>query len=379
MVTQIALSLLLLVSARIFLGNLREATRIEKGFDSDNVLLAAVDPGLQGYSQQQAEHFYAELLSRMEALPGVRSVGLARRVPMDFEGRSRTVRVPGYTPTPGESMSIQHNYVSSGYFETMGIPLLGGRGFIEEDSGPGEAAIIVNEAFAERFWPGVDALGRLVSVAGPDREVIAVVGNGKYRSLGEPPTPFMYLPWPQAFSSQMTLHIRASGDPEALVSPLRDEIRAIDSNMPVYNLRMLNNHLGIALLPARVGGITLALFGVLGTALATVGIYGVMSRTVSLRTREIGVRVSLGADPLEVTRLVILQGMRIVVLGLLVGMVGALLAERAVRGLLYSQTGIDPMTFVGVPMLLAVVALTAITLTARRAAAVDPMEVLRSE
>jgi predicted permease len=276
-------------------------------------------------------------------------------------------------------MSIDYNIATPGYFEAMGIPLLRGRGFAERDDSAAAAVIVVNQRFAERFWPGQDPLGRVVRVSGRDRTVVGVVPNGKYRRLGEDPLAYMYLPQAQQWNAAMTLHVRTAGDPAALAPALRREVAALDADLPVSDVRTMTNHLGIALLPARLAGWVLGGFGLLGLVLAAVGIYGVMSYSVARRTREIGIRMAIGAAYPQVVGLVMRQGLRMVVLGAAIGLAGAVAASRLVQGMLYGASAVDPVVFAGVPALLIAVAALAIWVPARRAARVPPMVALRND
>jgi predicted permease len=378
-VAQMALSILLLISSGLFLRGLQAATTVDKGFEEQNLLLASVDPGLQGYDRERAETFYRELEVALATLPGVQHVGFARLVPLSLNSSDRGVSIPGYEAAPNEGMSIPYNVVTPGYFAAMGIPVLAGRPFSEVDGGDGTPTIVVNQRFADRFWPGENAVGKTVQTAGEQREVIGVVKTGKYRSLGEEPQDFMYLAQAQVWNFPMTIHIRTLGDPEALASLVRREVARLDPSMPVADLRTMNNQLGIALFPARLGGITLGLFGILGMVLAAVGIYSVMAYAVSQRTREIGIRVALGADWGQVVRMVLGRGMGLVGVGTVLGLAAAFAASRLMANLLYGVSAVDPATFLGVPSLLCAVAALAAFLPARRAASVDPMIALRAE
>ena len=378
-VAQTALSILLLISSGLFLRGLQAATSVDTGFEPENLLVASVDPGLQGYDRQRAEVFYRELEAGLRALPGVQAVGLARMVPLSLNSSDRGVSIPGYEPAPNEGMSIRYNMVTPGYFAAMGIPVLAGRPFGEEDTRDGTAVIVVNQKFADRFWPGENALGKIVQTAGEDRVVIGVVKTGKYFSLGEEPQDFMYLAQAQVWSFPMTLHVRTAGDPEQLAPLVRREVQRLDASMPVADLRTMTNQLGIALFPARLVGITLGLFGILGMILAAVGVYSVMAYSVTQRTREIGIRVALGASWRQVVGMIVRRGMSLVGAGVVIGLLGAVGASRVMAGLLYGVSAVDPMTFIGVPALLCAVALLASFLPARRAAATDPMMTLRAE
>jgi len=378
-VAQTALSIVLLVCAGLFLRNLKAATAVDKGFLSDNLYIADVDPGLQGYGRARSEDFYRRLIDRVGAAPGVRAVGLGDRAPLGIGWSDRGVTIPGYTPGPNEYMVIQYITVGPGYFAALGIPVVRGRDFTAQDDTASPYVIVVNERFAERFWPGQDAVGRTVRTAGRDHTVIGVVPTGKYARLGEEPTPFMYLTQAQHWSSGMTVFVRTAGDPSAIAATLRSEVAALDADLPLANARTMNSHLGIALLPARLVGGVLGVFGLLALGLASVGIYGVVAYSVAQRTREIGIRMALGAAASDAVRLVMRQGLAPVLLGTGIGMAGALAASRLVRGVLYGGSALDPVTFAAVPLVLVGVAMLATWIPARRAAAIDPMLALRHE
>jgi predicted permease len=378
-VVQMALSLILLVSAGLFLRNLRAATTIDKGFVAEHQLLADVDPGLQGYSRSRTEDFYRRLGERLRSVPGVTAVAFGETVPLGLSNQQTSITIPGYTPAPNESMSIDYNRVTPGYFEAMGIPIRRGRAFTVQDDSTASRVLIVNERFAQRFWPGKDAVGQQLRMGSRDVTIVGVVPDGKYRTLGEEPLAYMYLPQAQSWSSAMVVHVRTSGDPVSLVPVLRREVAALDPDLPLSNVRSMVNHLGITLLPARIAGGVLGVFGVLGLLLAAVGMYGVMSYSVAQRTREIGIRVAIGAARGQVLRLVLTQGMSLVGAGTLIGIAGAVGAARLVRGLMYGGTTLDPLTLGGVALVLLGVAALAIWVPARRAAAIDPMTAIRVE
>lgn len=376
-VAQMALSLILLICAGLFLVNLRNATTIDKGFISDHVLLAEVDPGLQGYTRAASEDFYRRLTERLSANPGVRAVGFTDQLPLGIGSSDRGVEIPGYTPAKGEGMSIYYASVSPGYFKTMGIPLLKGREFTPQDDSGSARALVVNQRFVDRFWPGQDAIGRTVKTARRDFTVVGVVPTGKYQRLGEDPTAHMWFAQAQVWDAGMAIVIRTTGDPEAFIGTLRSEVAALDANLPLSNIRSMDKYLGISLLPARLTGAALGVFGVLGLLLASVGIYGVMAYSVSQRTREIGIRMAIGAQAADVIRLVMRQGLTLVLIGTGIGLAGALAASRLLRAVLYGGNSLDLMTFTVVPAVLIIVAALASFVPARRAAQVDPMHALR--
>ena len=378
-VAQMALSIVLLVCAGLFLRNLNSATNVDKGFNSAHVLVASLDPGIQGYTRPRAEEFYRQLTARLASDPDVTAVGFTSELPLDLGESDSGVQIPGYTPAKNENMSIQNVSVTPGYFRAMGTRLLEGRGFTAQDDSASPGAIVVNERFATRFWPGQDALGKTVHVHGRDHTVIGVVPTGKYDRLGEPPTPYMYFAQAQDWEFGMTLVLRTRSDPLAVVPTLRSEVAALDADMPLSDVRSMESHLGIALLPARLTGWVLGIFGLLGLILASVGMYGVMAYSVAQRTREIGIRMAIGAAGGAVVRLLMKQGLTLVLVGTGVGLAGAFGVAQIIRGQLYLGSGFDPLTFVLVPVVLVGVAMGAIWIPARRAAGLDPVRALRQE
>lgn len=378
-VAQMALSIVLLVSAGLFLGNLRAATALDKGFDETNLLIADLDPSMQGYARGNTETFYRELVSRLEAEPTVRAASLTEAVPLGLNSSDRGVEIPGYVPAKDEGMSVNYSRNAPGYFAAMGIPLLRGRDFTAQDDSGAVRAIIINQRFADRFWPGQEAVGKVVRTAGREWTVVGVVPTGKYQRLGEDPKAFMWFPQAQLWGANMAVVIRTAGDPSAAIPTLRRIVADLDANLPVSNLRTADEHLSIALLPARITGMALGVFGLLGLLLAAVGMYGVMAYSVSQRTREIGIRMAIGAAAADVIRLMMRQGMALVLVGAVLGLAGAVGASRLLAGVLYGGNALDPMTFTLVPLVLLGVAAVATYAPARRAAAVDPAITLRAD
>jgi predicted permease len=379
-VLQMALSLLLLVSSGLFLRSLQGAMDIDPGFEAPgSLVMASVDPGLQGFDASRSQAFLDRLMEEVDALPEVTGVGLANSLPLGFSNSDRGVEVPGYEFAEGERQSLQYSLITEGYVEALGMELLEGRAFERTDDEAGAPVIIVNERFADRFWPGESAVGKIVQTAGEDRTVIGVVETGKYRSLGEEPTEFMYLPQRELFTTGMTLIARTPSNPQAVLRAIRQVVRDADPDLPIFDVRTMEDHMGIALMPARLGGSVLGLFGVLGLILAGVGIYGVMAYSVSQRRRELGIRVALGADPGSVLRLVVGEGLRLAMFGTVLGLAGAFGAAQLVKGMLYNVNAIDPLAFTGVPLVLVGVAALAVYLPARRAAAADPLRALKSD
>jgi predicted permease len=379
-VVQMALSLLLLTSSGLFLRALQSATAIDPGFDSpSSIAMASVDPGLQGYEEARSREFWDRMLEDVGALPEVSTAALTLSAPLGLNSSDRGISIPGYEFAEGERNSLRYTYVSEGYIETMGIELLEGRTFTRLDDAESAPAMIVNKRFADRFWPNESALGRTVETAGQEWEIVGVVETGKYDSLGEEPKEFMYFPYRNLFRSDMILVARTPGDPQVVLQRMRELVRAVDPDLPIYDVRSMEDHMGIALLPARLGGSVLGLFGILGLLLAAVGIYGVMAYSVSQRKRELGIRVALGADRASLLKLVLHEGLRLALIGTVIGFVAALGASRLLQGLLYNVSAVDPVAFTLVPGALIAVAALAVYLPARRAAAVDPIAALKTE
>jgi macrolide transport system ATP-binding/permease protein len=378
-VVQTALSLVLLIGAGLFLQGLRNAQRIDPGFEADGLVLLSLDPGLAGYEEGQARVFFQELVERTGTLPGVRSVSLATEVPLSLGGSRRRISIEGYEPRPGEDMEVRSNIVGSDYFRTMGIPLVHGRDFTERDGEGAPGVAVVNESFARRYMPGEGPIGRRIQMGSSWLRVVGLARDGKYDTLGEEPTPFFYVPFLQHLGTSATLHVRGETEPEALVAAVRGVVRDLDPTVPVFDEKTMTDHLGLALLPARLAGFALVGFGLVALLLGAMGIHGVLAYWVSQRRRELGVRIALGADPRDLLWMVITQGARLAGLGILLGLAAAIAAGHVASRFLYGVGGTDPTTFVAVALALSTVALLAVSLPARRAAKVDPMEALRYE
>jgi putative ABC transport system permease protein len=378
-VAQMALSIVLLVSAGLFLRDLQNVTTVDKGFVAENLLIADLAPGLQGYSRARSEEFYRRMREKLTDSPNVKAVGFVDNVPLGLSENDSYVEIAGYTPSKNENMSLQNTRVTPGYFEAMGIQLKQGRGFTQQDDTASVRVMIVNEQMAKKYWAGTSPIGKTVKYGGKEHTVVGVVPTGKYQRLGEPPTPFYYLAQEQHWSESMSIVIRTTGDPQVVAPVLRSAASSFDETLPVSDIRTMTRHLGIALMPARLAGAALGVFGLLGLVLASVGMYGVMAYTVSQRRREIGIRMAIGAAGGDVVGMIMKQGLSLVIIGAAIGIGGALAASRLLRGVLYSPSVIDPMTFAGVPLLLTAVAALASWLPARRASGVNPLEALRRE
>ena len=379
-VSQVAISTLLLIGAGLFLRSLASAQAIDPGFSLRSGAVAQVAPGFGGgYTPEQTREIYRQMLERARTLPGARSAALAEFLPLGLSSQSRGVQLEGQALVDKKDQpEVDTIAISTGYFATMGIDLPWGRDFTDHEQEGGPGVVILNETAAQRFWPGESPLGKRLSFnSGTDwLEVVGVAKDGKYQTLGEEPKPFIYSNLAQGESPIMTLVV-AGDDQAALLGQVRAALVALDPHLPILDLHTMEEHLAIMLFPARLGAALLAAFGVLGLVLASVGLYGVVAYAVSRRTREMGIRIALGAGGSNVLRLVVREGMALVATGIGIGLLLALVATRALDKLLFGITATDPVTFVAVPLVLATVALLANLGPALRATRVDPMVALR--
>jgi predicted permease len=380
-IVQVAASVVLLVGGALFLRSLMAAQRIDIGIDTANMALMSFDLRTEGYSAEQAEQFYAQLQEQVAALPGVTSVTLAQRVPLSGSFARRGIVVDGHTRAEGEDMEVNFNGVSPGYFDAMGIRFVRGRGFTAADRTGAPDVVVVNEAFARRFWPGRDAIGQRVGVrgsGGPLAEVVGVVPDGKYRSLTEQPLPYLYYAYLQQPSPSMMLQVRTAIDPAGISAALRSRVRALAPALPMPQITTLRSQVGMATMPQRIAGAALAVLGALALGIAAIGLYGVVSYVVVQRTHEFGIRTALGAAAGDVMKMVVLQGLRLALTGVVIGAALALVLARLLGTLLLVSPA-DPMAILGAATLLIGVAVLASWLPARRATRVDPLTALRAE
>jgi predicted permease len=387
-VAQVTLSLVLLVAAGLTLRALARLQTTSPGFEVEHGLVASYDLGLQGYDEARGRDFQRRLLERVRALPGVRAASLTDLFPLSLNYTSNDVYIEGRPGGRGANVPISMvASVEHGYFDAMGISVVAGRPFDERDDERSPRVVVVNETFARRFFPGADpareAVGKRMSFSGdngPWAEIVGVAKDGKYWTIGEAPQMFVYSPSAQSYTSTGTLVVRTTGgDPRALVPALNAEVRAIDQALPLFDVKTIEEHMGVSLFPARVAAALLGGFGLLALLLAAMGVYGVVSYAAAQRTREIGIRMALGARGRDVLRLVAGRGMLLVGLGVCLGLAGALALTRFMEGLLYGVSATDPLTFALVAALLLGVALVACLVPARRATKVDPMVALRYE
>ena len=393
-VTQVALSVVLLIAAGLFLRSLRQAQTIDPGFDAEKIVGLPLNINLLRYTKAQGREFYREVTERVEAIPGVESASVARIAAVSGNSSVRSLLIEGRAgsdnqfrsdnsgPVAETDESVSANVIGPKYFQTMGIGLLQGRDFNAQDTEDHPPVVIVNEAFVQRHFPNEDALGKRLSFNGPRgpwREIVGVVRTSKYRSLGEAPTPLAYVALQQNHETGMVLHVRTRVDPSSVAGAIRNEVQSLEKNLPLGNPELMSDRVTNSLYAARMGAILLAVFGGLALLLASIGLYGVMSFAVARRTRELGIRVALGAQPGDVFRLVLLQGMALVIAGLVIGISVALAVTRLLASFLYGVSTMDALTFTAIPALLTAVALLACYLPARRATKVEPLVALRYE
>lgn len=386
-VAQIALSLVVLIAAGLVVRTLQHLQTMNPGFDTKNALMMSFDLGLQGYDETHGQQFYKQLLSRVQSTAGVRSAAITNWVPLSLNYNSRNVFVEGQPAERGVNVPVaMTGNVTPRYFETMGTPILQGREFSEQDTNKTEAVAVVNETFVRRLMPfaesSADAINRRISFQaadGPFIRIIGVAGDGKYFNIAEEPRPFVWTPMIQDYSSTVTLVVRTSGLPNPVFAGVRHEVQALDPSLPLFDVKTFTEHMRLSLFPARIAATVLGVFGLVALLLSAMGIYGITSYAVAQRTREIGIRMALGAQLGDVLKLVLNHGVKLTIIGVAIGLSGAYLVTRAITSVLYGVSATDPLTFGLVSLVLVFVALLACYVPARRATKVDPLVALRYE
>lgn len=378
---QVALSLPLLVSAALMLKTLQNLRAVDTGFNKDNVLFATVNPSLNGYTPERSKNFYDQLLAKTRALPGVSSASLASDTPVSGGWDQLSLVVEGYTPREGERTSSEVTFVSNDYFKVLGIPLLLGRDFNEQDRLGAQKVAILNEKMARHFFGAIDVLGKRIGLDKvPDTTIIGVVKDAQYVDLRRNIRRHFYLPISQEEQlTNLTVHVKTSTEPPIVAESLRAELKSLDPHLPLYNLKTLSTEIDESITQERlVTGLSWA-FGVLATLLTALGLYGVLTFSVARRTREIGIRVALGARRRDVFRLIMFRGVVLVAIGVAIGLGASFAFARLMESLLFGVAPNNPWTLTFVSLGLIAVALLACYLPARRATKVDPLVALRYE
>ncbi|MBA2341332.1 MAG: ABC transporter permease [Pyrinomonadaceae bacterium] len=387
---QIAMTLLLLICAGLFLRALAHASTVHPGTEPERVVTATFDPKFFGYDERQTQEFYRQLLERVRALPGVEGAGLAMMIPVGEAQAGTLVGIEGNESFAADlsdehsaGVHTEYNIISPGYLQTMKISLLRGRDFGDADRDGAASVAIIDETMRRRYFAGIDPLGKRIKDAKRTYEIVGVAQSGSYRTLNSEPRPFIYLPFAQHAgerSSRMVLHARSADNNAAnIYAAIRREVAAIDRNIPLQEPLTIGEYINFSLLPQRIATSVAGVFALTGLVLSALGIFGMVSYSVSQRTHEIGIRMALGAQQGDVLRMVLRQGWRVTSLGLIIGIALAVAVTRLLSSLLYGVSATDLATFVVVSSLLAAVAMLASYIPARRAAKIDPMVALRYE
>ncbi|MGA2085808.1 MAG: ABC transporter permease, partial [Terracidiphilus sp.] len=380
---QVAISCVVLICAGLATRSVQKLAQSNLGFRPDHIFLASVDPTLQRYSDQRGRQFQAQLLDKLRALPGVTSASLATHLPFDNGGNMNAGVWPeGQTPTDFQKFTlVPCTSVDRAYLQTLGTHLLAGRNFTAQDDEAAPRVVMINRALAQQ-WPNGDAVGKRLSLQGNLIQVVGVVDEMRYWAIADTNRPLIFYPLAQHFQQGVTIVVRTGMDPLQITASVKQAVAQLDPDLPVYNIRSLDQQIAtspMGLAPMRFGTILAGGQGLIALFLATLGLYGLISQSVKRRTHEIGIRIALGAKPGNVLSILIWQGLRLVLIGLGIGLAAAFAVTRVLASVLYGVKATDLPTFGGVTLLLAGVAVLASYLPARRAASIDPMQALRTE
>jgi len=385
-VSELAIAVVLLVGAGLLIQSLWRLRQVNPGFDSQNLLTFVVGIPETKYPTEKQTPFYQELVARISSLPGVKSASSVMPLPLSGDRFGISFETEGRPVAKGDQPSADFFAVEDGYFKTLGVSLLKGREFNERDHSTAPGVIIVNQAFARKFFPNEEAVGKRIkpgiSTNTEDpvmREIVGVVSDVRNRNLSSELRPGFFVPLTQMPFNQMTIVVRTANDPHGLVAAVHNEVRAMDPELPVFNVKTMDEYIAATVAAPRFNATLLFIFGAVAFVLTIVGLYGVMSYSVAQRTNEIGIRMALGAQTGDVMRLIVSQGFKLVLLGLAIGLAGAFALMRVISSLLFGVTSRDPLTFAVVAGLLAFIALLACYIPARRATRLDPLSALRYE
>jgi predicted permease len=382
-VAQVAMSLLLLIGAGLFVGTLRNLQGVDIGFNRDNLLLFRVDPRLSGYRADQMADLYQQIIGRIEAVPGVRAATISRHPLLSGSSRTSGIHVQGNTRQPNEDDYVYVNLVAANFFETMEMPILLGRGPGPRDDARAPKVAVINQTMARKYFGEQSPIGRRFGLGGPETsgqiEIVGVARDAKYTDLRRETPPTVYTPYQQESPGQVNFAVRTADDPEALATSVREAVREVDENLPLFGVKTQSQQADESLAQERLFATLSSFFGLLALLLASIGLYGVMSYSVTRRTNEIGIRMALGAQRRDVIRLVLRETLLLVLIGLLIGLGTSLATTRLISSLLFGLTPNDPVTIALAALLLIAVATVAGYLPARRGSRVDPMVALRHE
>jgi predicted permease len=369
----------LLVCAGLLVRSLQNAEQMHPGFDTRNMVLASVEVVASGYTREQAHEVELRVLRSLAALPDVDSVTMADWVPLTFSRQTQVVAPEGYVPRRHEDMGVRAAFVGPDYLRVMRITRLAGRDITDRDVDGQPKVCLVDRAFADRFWPGADVLGKRIQARGNWYTVVGVAEQTRHQRLNEPEEPLVYFPLLQSFRGTVVMHVRAKGDAQRLAPAVEKRIRATEPRLPVFHLTTLERMATLGTLFERLAGTFVGVLGLAALSLSAVGIYGVLSYSTRQRTREVGVRLALGARPWQVFGMVLGRGLVLAAVGLVLGLAGAAGTSGALRSLLVGVAATDLLTFVAVALTLVTVAAAACALPAWRASRVQPLRALRHE
>ncbi|HJQ40301.1 MAG TPA: ABC transporter permease [Thermoanaerobaculia bacterium] len=377
-VVQITLSVVLLVFAGLMVRTLLRMRQVDPGFPTQNAVVGTISVSRQGYDGEARTRFFDQLRARLAQMPGVVAAGFGRSVPVQGSGMRSSVKVAGYTPKPGDPENVDFNPITPGYFRALGLPVVRGRDFTEADMKSKTPIAIVNEEMARHFWPNGDALGGVLMDGEERTTVVGIVRTTKVRSLREDPTPVLFIPASTFMPRAVTMLVRANSEANA-ASALRNAVRSIDPRVPIFQLRSLADHVGVATQKERALAILVGGFSALALLLASIGLFGVVAYRTGARRKELGIRIALGAQWRDVASIVVGQTVRLTATGTLIGLVAAAFLTRFAESLLFGVIARDPVTFIIVPCLLLAISIAATFLPMRQATSIAPSQTLRYE